>query len=147
MSFSNLQRRAAAAAAALQVIAFATGGLLAAAMTNKVRADVHEVVAAHLNALFGTLWILALAYTLPMLRFGDRGKRRLVIATVIPAYANWAVTAVKSFLFVKGVEPTGDGANDAVFGVLTALVVIPSFVSAGAWTYGLLGPRPSSTTE
>lgn len=141
MQFTPLQRKTAAAGAALMVIAFATGALLAAAMTKKVDADVGEVVAAHLNALFGCLWLVALAFTLPMLRFGDVGKKRLVIATALPAYANWLVTAVKSFLYVKGVEPTGHGANDIVFGVLTVLVVLPSFGSAIAWTWGFFGAR------
>jgi large-conductance mechanosensitive channel len=141
-SYTPLQRKTAAAAAALMVIAFVTGVLLGAAMTKKVNADVGAVVAAHLNALFGCLWLAALSFTLPMLRYGDVGKRRLVLGTAIPAYANWLVTTIKSFLMVKGVEPTGDGANDAIFGVLTALVVLPSFVSAIAWTVGLVKKEP-----
>lgn len=137
-SYTPLQRKTAAAAAALMVIAFLTGVLLGAAMTKKVNADVGSVVAAHLNALFGCLWLGALAFTLPMLSYGEVGKRRLVLATALPAYGNWLVTTIKSFLMVKGVEPTGDGANDAIFGVLTAVVVVPSFVSAVAWTVGLV---------
>ena len=141
MSFTALQRRVAAAGAMLLVIGFATGAILAAAMTKKVNADTHEVVAAHLNAIFGALWIVALAFTLPMLRFGDRGKARLALVTIVPAYSNWLITLVKSFLFVTGVEPTSDGTNTAVFVALTIFVVTPSFVSAIAWTYGLLGSR------
>jgi hypothetical protein len=137
----SLQRKTAAAAAILMVIAFLGGVLLGAAQTKKVDADVGAIVAAHLNALLGSLWIGVLAFTLPMLRFGDRGKRRLVLATVLPAYANWLVTTVKAFFYVAGVEPTGDRANDIVFGTLTALVVIPSFAAAIAWAWGLLGPR------
>lgn len=137
-----LQRKTAAAGAALLVIAFATGLLLAAAMTNQVDADEHAVVAAHLNALFGCLWLCALALTLPMLRYSAGPTRRLVVVTALAAYANWGVTVVKSFLHVAGIAVTGDRANDAVFAALSALVVIPSFVAAIAWTYGLLGPRP-----
>jgi hypothetical protein len=138
-----LQRKTAAAGAALLVLAFATGGLLAAAMTKRVDADVHSVVAAHLNALLGALWLFALAYTLPMLRFGEVGRRRLVLATALPAYANWLVTVVKAFLHVAGVDANGDGANDAIFAALNALVVLPSFASSIVWTWALLGPRPS----
>jgi hydroxylaminobenzene mutase len=138
----GLQRKTAAAGAGLLVLAFATGVLLAQAMTKKIDADVHEIVAAHLNAVLGCLWIIALAYTLPMLRYGAVGRRRLVYATVLPAYANWLVTAVKSFFHVTGVGLTGDAANDVVFVTLGVLVVAPSFVSAIAWTYGLTGPRP-----
>ena len=133
----GLQRRTAAAGAALLVVAFATGGLLAAAMTNKLDADVPEIVAAHLNAILGCLWLVALAVTLPLVGFGPAGKRRLVLATVLPAYANWLVTTVKAFLHVRGVDLTGDHANDAVFAVLNVFVVLPSFAAAIAWTYGL----------
>lgn len=137
-----LQRKTAAAGAALLVIAFATGGLLAAAMTNRIDADVHSVVAAHLNAVFGCLWLCALAFTLPMLRFSPAGTRRLVLVTALPAYANWLVTTIKAFFHVAGVDVTGDHANDAVFAALNALVVLPSLAAAIGWTYGLLGPRP-----
>lgn len=133
-----LQRKTAAAAAVLLVLAFATGVLLGMAMTGKVDADVHEIVAAHLNAILGCLWIAALAFTLPMLSFGEAGRRRLVYATVVPAYANWLVTTVKAFFHVAGVEPTGSHANDAIFATLTALVVVPSFGAAIAWAWGLV---------
>lgn len=132
-----LQRRTAGLGALLLVIAFATGGLLAAAMTGKVNADAHEVSAAHLNAIFGCLWLVALAVTLPMLAYGERGQRRLVIATAIAAYGNWLITVVKSFLHVAGVDLTGDHTNDAVFAALNAFVVLPAFAAAIGWAYGL----------
>lgn len=137
-STTRLQRATAASAAVLMVIAFLAGVLLGAAQTKKVDADVHSILAAHLNAVLGCLWIAALAFTLPMVAFGEVGRRRLVIATVLPAYANWLVTTVKAFLHVSGVEATGDGANDAIFAALSALVVLPSFAAAIAWAYGLL---------
>lgn len=137
-AFDPLQRKTAAAAAVLLVLAFATGVLLGMAMTGKVDADSHEIVAAHLNAILGCLWIAALAFTLPMLAFGEAGRRRLVYATVVPAYANWLVTTVKAFVHVAGVEPTGNHANDAIFATLTALVVVPSFGAAIAWAWGLV---------
>jgi hypothetical protein len=137
----RLQRKTAAAGAALLVASFGTGVLLGAAMTNKIDADVHQIVAAHLNAVLGSLWLVALAYTLPMLRFGEAGTKRLVLATVVPAYMNWLVTTIKSFLHVTGVDVTGDRWNDAVFATLGVFVVVPSFAAAIAWTWGLLGPR------
>lgn len=133
----DLQRRTAAWGAALLVVAFATGGLLAAAMTKRVDADVPEIVAAHLNAILGCLWLVALAVTLPLVKFGAAGKRRLVLATIVPAYANWLVTVVKAFLHVTGVDLTGDHTNDLVFAVLNVVVVLPSFAAAIGWTYGL----------
>ena len=83
-------------------------------------------------------WV-ALALTLSLLRYGEHGKRRLVVVTLVPAYMNWLVTVVKSFLHVKGVDVTGDGANNAVFAALNATVVVPSFGSAIAWLYGFYG--------
>jgi hypothetical protein len=76
-----------------------------------------------------------------MLRYGEAGRRRLVLLTAVPAYGNWGVTAVKSFFHVSGVGLNGDHANDAVFATLSALVVIPSFAAALGWAYGLLGTR------
>ncbi len=137
----TLQREAAAAGAALLVISFATGGLLAAAMTRSVDADVHAIAAAHLNAIFGCLWLVALAATIPWLRFAPAGRRRLVFVTALAAYANWGITVIKAFLHVAGVGLTGDRANDLVFAALGAAVVIPSFVAAVGWLYGLVGPR------
>ena len=136
-----LQRKTAAAGAVLLVLGFLTGVLLAQAMTHHIDADLHQILAAHFIAVLGCLWLVAVALTLPMLRYGDTGKRRLVLVTAIPAYGNWGVTAVKSFFHVNGVGLTGDRANDVVFAALGALVVIPSFVAAGAWAYGLLGTR------
>lgn len=137
----TLQRKTAAAGAALLVLAFGTGILLGLAMTNKVSADVHEIVAAHLNAVLGCLWLIALAYTLPMLRFGQVGMKRLVSTTVVAAYMNWLITTVKAFLHVTGVDVTGDHTNDVVFAMLGVFVVVPSLVAAIGWTYGLCGPR------
>jgi hypothetical protein len=78
-----------------------------------------------------------------MLRFGVVGTRRLVVVSVLPAYGNWLITVIKSFVHVKGVDLTGDQANDVVFAALNAVVVIPSFAAAIGWTYGLLGERPN----
>jgi hypothetical protein len=136
MTVAALQRRTAAAGAVLLVLGFSTGVLLAQAMTHHIDADLHQILAAHFIAV-----LVALALTLPMLRYGEVGRRRLVLVTAIPAYGNWGVTAVKSFFHVSGVGLTGDHANDVVFGALSALVVIPSFIAAIAWAYGLLGAR------
>jgi (hydroxyamino)benzene mutase len=138
-----LQRRAARLGVLLLILGFATGGLLAMAMTGKTDADVHAISASHLNALFGCFWLCALAFTLPLLRFGAVGTRRLVDVTIVAAYGNWLVTLVKAFLHVAGVGWTADGTNDAVFVALNVLVVVPSFVGSGAWLYGLGGSGPA----
>ena len=78
---------------------------------------------------------------MPMLRYSEAGLTRLAWATTVPNYSNWAVTVVKAFLKVKGIDYVGEGKNDFVFGLLTLLVVIPSFAAAGAWVYGFFGPK------
>ena len=134
--------------AMLLLISLLTGGLLAAAMTGKVTATVHDVRAAHLSAMLGCFWICAFAATIPMLGYGERGIRRLAILTVIPNYGNWLITTIKSFFHVAGVGLDGDVANDTVFAALNVVVVVPSLVAAAAWVYGLYvrGPRAEAST-
>lgn len=122
-------------------IGLATGIFVSAAMTGKVNADPHAALASHLNALLGCFWMIGVAYSMPMLRYGEVGMNRLVWIVTIPNFSNWIVTAIKAFLKVPGVDFVGEGKNDFIFGLLTALVVIPSFIAAGAWVYGFFGPR------
>jgi (hydroxyamino)benzene mutase len=137
----TLRRRAAAAGALLFFLGIVTGLWSAAALTGKVKVAIpHLALAAHLNGLLGCFWLVALSYTLPMLSYGERGKSRLVWATIVPAYANWAVTLVASFLGVTGLEFTGAHDNDAVAALLQASVVLPSLVASGAWVGGFTSP-------
>ncbi len=130
-------------AAILMVGGLLTGIFVAAAMTGKVPADPHAALASHLNALLGTFWMVAVAWSMPMLRYGDKGLVRLAWVTTLPNFANWLVTALKAFLHVSGVDATGEPKNDLVFGLLTALVVIPSLASSVAWVYGFFGTPPN----
>lgn len=145
---NKLQRMTALAGALLLLIALLTGGLLASAMTGGSTATVHDVRAAHLNAILGCFWICAYAATMPMLGYGERGARRLAVLTVLPNYGNWFITAIKSFLHVAGVGLDGDAKNDGVFFALNVVVVIPSLLAAGAWVYGLYirGPKAEAST-
>lgn len=126
-------------AAVLLTLGLATGVLVSAAMTGKIPADPHAMLSSHLNALLGAFWMIAVAWTLPMTRFGAVGRERLVLGVTVANYANWLVTAVKSFLKVSGVDFIGEPKNDVIFGLLTLLVVLPSFAVAGAWAWGLSG--------
>jgi hydroxylaminobenzene mutase len=137
----TLPRRTAASGAALFALGMFTGLWSAAALTGKVKVAIpHLALAAHLNALLGGLWLIALASTLPMLSYGDKAKERLVLATRVPAYANWFVTLVASLLGVAGLDYTGDHANDAVALGLQALVVLPSLAATVAWAWGFRSP-------
>lgn len=128
-------------AAILMAIGLLTGVFVSAAMTGKVDADPGAALASHLNALLGCFWMVAVAYSMPMLRYGPVGLNRLAWATTVPNFSNWLVTVLKAFLKVKGIDFAGEGRNDLVFGLLTLLVVVPSFVAAGAWVYGFFGPK------
>jgi hydroxylaminobenzene mutase len=90
-----------------------------------------------LNALLGAFWIFAVGWTLPMLRYGPTGQRRLAYGVILPNYANWLVTCVKAALHVAGIDVSADPANNAIFGMLTGLVVLPSVAAAVAWLWGL----------
>lgn len=128
------------AAAWLMLIGLLTGGYVSSAMTGKVPADPHMALAAHLNALMGTFFLLGVAWTLPMLRYGPVGQQRLAWAVIIANFANWGVTCIKAWLRVSGVDFIGQPANDAIFVTLTATVVLPALAAAGAWVYGFRRP-------
>lgn len=138
------RRRATFAGASLFFIGMVTGLWSALALTEKVKVGIPRLaLAAHLNGLLGGLWLIAVASTLPLVAYSERGKGRLVWATVVPAYGNWAITLVASFLGVRGLEYTGNAANDAVAALLQGVVVLPTLAAAGAWAWGL---RPRRRT-
>ncbi|WP_240486700.1 hypothetical protein [Hyalangium minutum] len=124
------------AAAWLMLLGLLTGGYVSSAMTGKLPADPHMALAAHLNALMGTFFLLGVAWTLPMLRYGPVGQQRLAWLVIVANFSNWAVTGVKAWLRVSGVDLIGQPANDAIFLTLTATVVLPALAAAGAWVYG-----------
>jgi hydroxylaminobenzene mutase len=124
------------------LVALLTGIYAAAAMTGKIHVDGHAALASHLNALMGTFLLGTVGWTLPMLRYGEVGKRRLAIVLVVSSFANWIITAVKAALFVAGIDVQGKAANDGVFGALQVFVVLPMIGAAIAW---ILGFRKSVT--
>ena len=138
-----LRKTVASSGAVLFALGMLTGLWSAIALTGKVKVGIpHLALAAHLNALFGGLWLIALAFTMPMLSYGEAAKRRLFLATLVPAYANWLVTVLASFLGVAGLDYTGDHANDAVAFLLQATVVLPSLVATEAWAWGFRAGAP-----
>src|SRR5579863_8639094 len=123
-------------AAILMILGLLTGGYVSNAMVGKIPVDPHAALASHLNALLGCFWIVAVAWSLPLLRYGPVGLKRLAWLVIVPNYANWIVTAVKAWLHVAGVDPSGSPANVGVFVALTVGVVSPSLAAAGARAYG-----------
>jgi (hydroxyamino)benzene mutase len=138
MNEDNLRRRLAALGALLFALGMVTGIWTAVCLTGKVKVAIpHLALASHLNALLGCFWLLGLSYTVPMLAYGERGRARLAWLSIIPAYGNWLVTLFASVLGARGLEFTGEGANDLVAVLLQVLVVLPTLAASGAWAWGM----------
>ena len=144
MDDDPVRRRLAWAGAWLFAVGMVTGLWAAAVLTEKVAVAIPRLaLAAHLNALLGGLWLIAVASTLDLLRYGPVGRLRLSWLVMVPAWGNWLITLVASVLGVTGLEYTRDTANNAIAALLHSLVVLPSLVGAGAWAWGLGGRRSS----
>ena len=138
MARELLRRQLVRLGAWLFVIGLITGLWAAAVLTEQVKAPIPRLaLAAHLNGLLGDLWLIAVASTLDLLRYGDRGLRRLAWLVTTAAWGNWLITLVASVLGVRGLEYTNDPANNAVAALLQAFVVLPSLLGAGAWAVGM----------
>jgi hydroxylaminobenzene mutase len=135
-----MQKTLGRAAAWLFLLALLTGGLVPGAMNGTLPFEGHTILASHLSGLMGCFLLLGVAWTLPLLRYGPDGQRRLGWAFIVANYGNWAITAAKARLHVSGLGWTGNAANDAVFLLLTVIVVIPSLGAAIAWISGFYGP-------
>jgi (hydroxyamino)benzene mutase len=142
MDTDVLRRRLAWAGAWLFAVGMVTGLWAAAVLTEKVTVAIPRLaLAAHLNALLGGLWLIAVASTLDLLRYGTTGRLRLAWLVTVPAWGNWLITLIASVLGVTGLEYTRDTANNAIAALLHSLVVLPSLVGASAWAWGLGGRR------
>jgi hydroxylaminobenzene mutase len=145
ISPSPLQRTLMFRAALLFALGMVTGLWVAVVLTHGQAAGItlppvkyeRLALAAHLNALMGTFWLLGLASTIEHTSFTDAAKARLALLSSIAAYGNWGVTLLASFLDVRGLDFGGDLRNKLVAGLLQALVVIPTLLSSGLWAYGL----------
>ncbi|HEX8071347.1 MAG TPA: hypothetical protein VF546_15435 [Pyrinomonadaceae bacterium] len=137
-----IRKRTAFAGALLFLVGMLTGFWLAAAATGKFgqlgdpRLTPQLARAAHLNALFGGLWLVAAAWSFQFLHYGARGLRRLALVIAVPAYANWLVTLVASAIGVNGLDYTGRLANDVIAFLLQSTVVLPTLVACVAWVWG-----------
>ncbi len=99
----------------------------------------HErlVLAAHLNGLLGTFWILGVMITLDATRLSEAGRAWLKRLTLLAAYGNWLVTLIASFLDVRGLAFDSDAKNNLIAGLLQVFVVIPTLTAAALWVVGL----------
>lgn len=134
-----MQRTLGRAAAWLFLLALLTGGLLPAAAKGSLPLDSRSVLASHLSGLMGCFLLLGVSSTLPLLRYGEAGRRRLGWTFIVANYGNWALTLAKARLHVPGLERTGAPANDAIFFLLLLFVVAPSLAAAIGWIAGYSG--------
>jgi hydroxylaminobenzene mutase len=142
MNENPLRKQLAAAGALLFFIGMLTGIWSAAALTGKVAVGMPRMaLAAHLNGLLGGLWLLAVAWSFEFLHYGARGLRRLALGVGVPAYANWLVTLVASFIGVSGLEYTGQRSNDIIAFLLQVLVVLPTLIASAFWAWGFRAKR------
>jgi hydroxylaminobenzene mutase len=142
MNENPLRKQLAFAGALLFFIGMVTGLWSAAVLTGKVAVAMPRMaLAAHLNALLGGLWLLAVAWSFEFLHYGARGLRRLAFGVGVPAYANWLVTLAASFLGVSGLEYTGQRANDVIAFLLQTLVVLPTLAASAFWALGFRAKR------
>ena len=134
---TSLQRFVAQQAAALLVASMVVGALAAFAMTAAITANAKMLLAAHVTGVIATVLLIAFAWTLPMLSFGDTGRTRLAWIFLVSSWANVIVGTGKAFFDVHGVGLTGDTANDVVYGLLNVFVVLPTFAASIGWFLGL----------
>ncbi|CAN5856738.1 hypothetical protein BH18ACI4_BH18ACI4_19260 [soil metagenome] len=137
MKTAPIRKRLAMAGALLFFVGMLTGLWAAATLTATVVVGIPRLaLVAHLNALLGGLWLLAVAWSFEFLYYGELGLRRLAIGAAIPAWSNWLVTLFASFLGVTGLAYTGNRANDVIAFLLQALVVIPTLIVCAFWVWG-----------
>lgn len=120
-----------------------TGVLVSAVFTGKLSGNPTFMLAAHMNALLGCFWLIAIGTTWKHLNLSPTQAGALMRTAIVAAYANWAVTVIKALLQVQGIDFVGEIRNDTIFGILTLTVVIPTFISSALWVLGLWKKEPS----
>jgi hydroxylaminobenzene mutase len=96
-----------------------------------------QALAAHLTAIMGGLWIVALALSFPFLSYNEKQKSFLCWSILCASYGNWAITLLASFWGVRGLLPNNDIYNNVIALLLNIGVVIPSLFGGIYWIRGL----------
>ena len=98
MTPASIRKCLAFAGALLFFVGMLTGLWAAATLSGTVVVPLPRLaLIAHLNALLGGLWLLAVAWSFEFLHYSDLGLRRLAIGVAIPAWSNWLVTMSRLF--------------------------------------------------
>ena len=142
----QIRKRMTFSGALLFALGMVTGFWLAAVVTKKFGIGDPVLTpqlarAAHLNALFGSLWLIAAAWSFQFMHYSARGLRRLALVFMLPAWANFLVTLFASFFGVNGLEYTGRVANDVIAFLLQTTVVLPTLAACAFWLWGFREKR------
>ena len=123
--------------AVLFSIGLLSGLWVSATFTEAVHVPIpHLALAAHLNALLGGLWLIAVGATVPQLRYEEKQVSRLFWIVSVAAWANFLITLVASYFGKTGLQ-TGEGVvNDAIGITLRVFVVFPSLLGGFYWVRG-----------
>ncbi len=134
---SKKQRDLALCGAVLFAVGMVFGLWAGLALAGKIALKLPRLaLAVHLNGLLGGLWLLAVAFTFPFLRYGEAQLTRLTRWVAIPAWANVAITFLAALVGQNGLSYTGDRANDGVAVLLQLFVVLPTLVGSAYWVRG-----------
>jgi hydroxylaminobenzene mutase len=136
-AINKLRKALALSGALLFSIGLFTGIWTAAALTGKVVVAIpHLALATHLNALLGGMWLILVSYTIEFLSYDLAQLKKLFWLSVIPAWANWFVTLMASFIGVNGLAFSENRNNNIIAVGLQTLVVLPSLIASIYWVRG-----------
>jgi hypothetical protein len=140
---AQTQDRFAFAGALLMALGMAYGLVVVAVMTGASKGDPHMTLGAHLNALFGAIWLWGVGWCAPRCRLGPVGMKVMVTATIVGAYVNWLLSVAKAVPGKPAITLTGDSTNDVLFVLRGVFVVVPSLLGPSLLVWGLRPKRAS----
>lgn len=134
--FSGDQKFVAKSGAWLFAVSALFGGYAAGGLSGQIPIDGKMALGAHVTGLISALLLFAYAWTMPMLSYGEVGRKRLAWALIVSGFANLFIGSAKAIPAVHGIALTGDAANNVVFGLLNLFVVLPVLAGGFAWAWG-----------
>jgi hypothetical protein len=85
--------------------------------------------------------LLAVAWSFEFLHYGAKGLRRLAFGVGLPAWSNWLISLIASFIGVNGLDYTGQRGNDIIAFLLQVFVVLPTLIASAFWAWGFRAKR------
>jgi len=134
---SKSQRNLAFQGALMMALGMVYGLYVALVMTGKAPGHAEIALGSHINALFGSLWLLTMAWSLKFVVLSPPMIRLAIWSTCIGAWANWIVSAIKAVTGDVAIEFSGTGSNDGLFSIRIAFVIVPCLVGPALWAWGL----------